>query len=914
MAENKIKGFKVNGVEYGFDIEIPIPEVGKITAPNGTEYTLKVNNQGDLYTENENDPNKPAPLTPPTEAKLAVEKLYINEIYCGGDNGNEHTLNYCSHNFVELGNVSNKDINLEGMTLQYTANGTDWKVLPLKGVIKAGSTFLIRGAKCAVEDSPLCKIHVNTYDMEWYNGDNLITFNNAESAKFYLTLNTAAYGGVSPYDTTASKVAADAVGYINLVGLQGTAAPDGCEAKPCTGLKNSALFKRYYHMDGGAKAIKAIGKRSNATEMNYVNLTKENGELIPNIEIYTPHASWEGKNLFTDKTRLSSERPSMITCSFGIQATDNGSGATRCFNWVSKNTADKYLWIRTKGSNVWNIANGVKAFSEGDGRTEFTNSIYNTITKEYSDHGVFIANKYIKSGIPAGEYEYTAGRKNADGTPNLEHCLDIRRFVVRANEDVNGNIGFIQTSDQQGFVWDEYQMWKAAANTAIYESGDTIQFMINTGDMTQDGNRMNEWLDYFDGKGELNNVEEMATIGNNDLSHRNLYEYSNADDNDKVWLENITFFYTFEMDEENPSIFKGYDDVDYYIPSLYSFNYGNVHFMCVNSEIKAIAESDTSHIAYDFGDGHTGIFYPQIKQWCENDVAKNTGFTWTVAYCHEMPFTILTADVTEKEGGISGTRPGSSINTNIADENKYWFSEFCQTHNIPLVLGGHKHTQATSRGLLENIKYEGNVRTIDSWHPIIVVNSDILEHDYEATGLTEYNGYKYPNTWFDAAGNVVTKYAIAVNLCTFEMEDNIPTGATPVVYAMSQATGYKHTSNKELPGKNIPWLKYYFEQDGTTASPAANAGQMFPFYTIWQIKNDKIIGNVRKVYGGFNNKGKFDINTQGANLLKGISNMPHEEWMDEEGIGNRIFSVNGTTITTKIKTAYDDTTIIEIKK
>ena len=105
--------------------------------------------------------------------------LNINSIYCGGA-GSEKCL--CSHNFVELANSSESDVNLNGLFLLYTDGsvassgdtGYAWKVLPLKGVIKAGSTFLIRGAQCNTPKASF--INVDNYDMEWYDGTSLITF------------------------------------------------------------------------------------------------------------------------------------------------------------------------------------------------------------------------------------------------------------------------------------------------------------------------------------------------------------------------------------------------------------------------------------------------------------------------------------------------------------------------------------------------------------------------------------------------------------------------------------------------------------------------------------------------------------------------------------------------------------------
>ena len=97
MADKvKIKGIKVNGaaclVEY--------TPVGVVVSPNGTEYELRVDDEGNLYAF---DPNTvPGALTPPTTSGQTLAKLYINSFYCGGKNADEHTLNYCSHNFVEL--------------------------------------------------------------------------------------------------------------------------------------------------------------------------------------------------------------------------------------------------------------------------------------------------------------------------------------------------------------------------------------------------------------------------------------------------------------------------------------------------------------------------------------------------------------------------------------------------------------------------------------------------------------------------------------------------------------------------------------------------------------------------------------------------------------------------------------------
>lgn len=913
MANKQINGFKISGSDEIYDLNLS-KIVAHLNSADGTDYILKVNNDGVLYAVAANEVSKTTAPTAPSK-KIAFEKLFINSFYCGGvgEEINEHTINYCSHNFVELSNLTNADINLDGMSLQYSAaDNTDWKVLPLKGIIKAHGTFVIRGAQCSVLNSPTTKIKVENYDMEWDIDGEPIQFSTDQS-KFYLAFTESACTVSNPYKEGVMGTEG-ITGYIDLVGVRSESGTmSTCEKNVRTGLKNSRLFKKYYAMDPGAKAIKTLAKRSNDTDMNYVDLSKNDGDIVRDISVYTPKASYESKSLFYDKTDMEYGKPSMITCSFGIQATDNGAGATRCFNWLSRELDCAYIWITTDKNN-WGTPH--MTFYEGDGRTAYTLAQYNRLVTEYTNNTTIISNKFIISGLTAGTYYYVAGKKNSDGTPNLNGCTDAHTFTVRTNDDIEKNgFSFVQTTDQQGFMWDEYQLWKAVGTLIHKEDTEhKIQFMLNTGDMTQDGNRLYEWLDYFDGKGELSNMEEMATIGNNDLSHRYLFAVSNGDDNDKVWLENITFFYTFELDEKNLPIFE-VEGNSYYIPSLYSFNYGNVHFMCMNSEIKNIVETGKGDLGYGFQDD--GNFYPQIKTWCENDMTNNTGYTWNIAYCHEMPFTILTDSVVQNAANTSANtaRGGSSLNTNIKTAEQYWFSEFCQTHNIRLVLGGHKHTQATSYPLLENVSYAADgTRSVNSMKPIIVVDSTTIKEFGGATGLTKAsdNCY-YPQTWFDE-GEISSAYKTASSLCEFAMDDEVPDGVHPVVYAMSQATGYKHTSNKELPSPTLPWLRYYHPCTPGSSSDKAAATQKFPFYTIWDVKSDSIEGHVRKLYGGFNNSGKYDINVEGVYVNKGKVATTTTDTLGLITTDNHsedIFSVNGLSSSVSLT---DTTKTIKISK
>lgn len=823
-------------------------------SPNGQKYIVKINNDGSLNIYND---KLDIPQEKPNggqddgsgwiyTTELFLQKLYINSIYCGGLTSDEHSYNGCSHNFVELSNLTNQDINLNGLSLQYGTEGGEWKVLPLWGIIKAQSTFLIRGAQCSVMDANTTKIKVKSYDIEWYDGGSLIKFDSNKS-KFFLTWGTDKAIS-NPYSNKSGNIKIS-LGYVDLVGLNKSGAQsvdvvDASEKSPYAFLETGKLFCKYYTMDPVKQATKDLSARDNSKDWYYVDLTKDN--IIPSVEAFTPKASFENKNIFFNKSRLNKEKPNCINITLGKKATS--PSASRCFNWISVDYYDEFIWYKKKEEGEWKK---VESFKSESGVRKY----YNRIRSEATDGTPFTVHKVIIKDLDEGTYEYKIGRLGTDGKNPGEYVSDTREFKV-ISDTTAASFKFVQTSDQQGFNWDEYQVWKKSADYIGTNVSD-INFLINTGDLTQNGNRFNEWLDYFEGRESLKNYEEMTTIGNNDLCPSNLYKLGDGGDSSKINSMNMTFFYTYEMDEENPPIFN-IESKECYIPSIYSFDYGNTHFICVNSEIP-----DTTETAV-YGLSSGGKIYPEIKKWCETDISKASDKKWKIAYCHEMPFTIITQNVINnffwedvENSGIE--RSGSRINTNVPVDMKYWFSQFCQNNGIRLVLGGHKHTYSCSWPIKEN----GTGSSVKSMRPIIQVTETDLTTTFESEAelYTEsggdLDGCKYPSKWRDDEN-----YKTMKHLCTFEKVESI----TAPIYAMCQATGYKHTSNKELPAPKIPWLRYYFpatvkSTSQTNVTATVNAGQKYPFYIIWEVSEGQITGTAKKLNNIFNSSGKFNINT-----------------------------------------------------
>lgn len=122
----------------------------------------------------------------------------------------------------------------------------------------------------------------------------------------------------------------------------------------------------------------------------------------------------------------------------------------------------------------------------------------------------------------------------------------------------------------------------------------------------------------------------MFSIGNNDLCSENPSDIGDGEDINKINPETMNYFFTFEHPNGVPVSSAGK-----YIPSLYTFIYGDTLFLCMNSEITY----DTQTKLYG-----AESLYPIIKTWCDNEMtvaASDTNIKWKVAYCHENPFTLL---------------------------------------------------------------------------------------------------------------------------------------------------------------------------------------------------------------------------------------------------------------------------------
>lgn len=773
------------------------------------------------------------------------DRLRISSFYAPITTDETHG---CTHSFIELENSSDKDIPLTGIYLHFfnpSENDYTGGVhhLELDGVIKAGSTYLIRGAKHAEFDDESAFIKVKTFDKEWYENGQPLSFeqesvkikpgttdNMSEDSpikkayRFCLTYGLADLTADTKLveRSTANRGDYDKATYPNMI--LNPRFIDSCsfstldEVSKQTGndnpwyingnanglgitIKPNSMFRLMFALDPAKQAFNGFNTKdssrvryNSANDIQILRLDKEfigypfSNEII-NIDRYTPRASFENRNVMTDKSQLDREKPNMVTCSFGVDVYN-----TRCFNWISCGVFDEYVWIRKQCETTWTsfqsytkVSSAVSESTSSIHRKEYSvdvnNTVYARMINRFPGNDVlFTAHKCVVVLPDATNetgpvvYEYVVGRPDKDGKPDTEHTNDIFTFTVYPR-DYEGRV--YQVTDQQGFHWIEYQVWAASAeylNTKIADecaainadSSNTKVFpiLINTGDMTQSGARINEWLDYYNGGISLfNHLEQMNCVGNNDLCPINPRDLGTGNDADKSSSHFFHYFYCFDVKdtekydlvaEEDKKFFSGETLIvkahtgsaidgnstvninvkeDKYIPSLYYFKTKDVLYIVVNSEIPisncqkwfGLCSSNNQYVniytgieAIANGEyANTNYFtpvYETMYAWLKSNQNDSNNRKVIVAM-HEMPFTVITRAslVNDDQAQLPCTRNhptalgrlGSNVNQLNINENRgiYWCSRLLEFFNCKLVIGGHKHTYALSYPIKEKYSW-----------------------------------------------------------------------------------------------------------------------------------------------------------------------------------------------------------------
>lgn len=906
---------------------------------------------------------------------LYSDRLKIGAVYAPNE---DQEVFGCSHAYIELENTSDKDINLDNFYIHYARDNEDNELimdsLKLEGHIPAGGTYLIRGKQYSNYDQANTYIKVKTYDIEWYSGSSLIDLTWHKGKRHTYLLSYGIPENFSPATKMTKPITIGEVSfrgyhprYVDSISINkpiSVKATDGSDAGtwywidqnswvyfvPPTknGKYLDVIFRNTFMLDPAKQAYQGLAatitkklktdkvfdssraRNNTATDYQYLSLENDvisfpKSEETYDVAKFTPKASFEHKNVCTDKTQLDLEKPNAVTVAFGINM-----NTTRCFNWVSGGYFDEYIWLRRKGETIWEYKFESYHDSERDqdelgeivqdsefprrkkfgrylnkmtGKYDAVETIvYDRITNvfpgsktAYTSHKCVI--DLVSEPVDNPQtWEYIVGRANPNGGPNKAHISDIYEFTLYP---ASYTPRIFQTTDQQGFHWVEYQHWAAAANeinntinatmASLPDSSGIVPVLLNTGDMTQNGSRANEWLDYYNaGLPLFKHLEQMNVVGNNDLcSSTDVTELGTGDDgNGKTNAYYFHVFYCYEIDTDIMPIISN-ERASKYIPSFYYFGNGEYTFVMINSEInvgnctnwfKQIKDGHTVNIYTGWEISNSGetisvyddsfkTVYTMIYEIFENKIPN---ISKCIVACHEMPFTVVTNDNLSYDNtkhleavnrSLSKSNTGSlvgshtNIMSNLDYKSNYWFSRLLEHFNVGLVIGGHKHTYACTHPLRELYAYEvdGVTKYSNIDGPMTMTNT--LQNDTVNFNLYYKDGnVSVENT----EGSLLihsSKFPIAEINATYNIKAGInndsqenPTvwypyfgvesiGHRGVVYCMCQATGYKLKSNKELPSTNQKFA--YIVPETNIAESKPSNKQLYSMFTEITMDNNQ---------------------------------------------------------------------------
>lgn len=848
-----------------------------------------------------------------SDARIFSDRVKVGAFYAPLSTD---TVHGCTKAFVELENTADCDFSLQGCYLHFTCpNDMNEQVvyhLALTGTIPAGGTYLITGKRYAQDNDTNSYIKVGDPDQEWYINGELadfsinsssdkgygfaLTYGNAElKATDYLqkesdsgTLSSLGISSASKFPYIVDPSLIDAIYFYKSV-LDSSS--KGYWADMALAIKSNTMYKNMFELDPAKQAFQAYNTADSSrtrwqstndvwiVDLSLPQISFPHSEQTYSISNFTPKASFEHKNVSTDKSKLDMNKPNMVNCSFGLDMYRD-----RCFNWISAGVYDEYVWLKKESSDSWEykfesyttVGTANEKPESFPARKEYSKELNNAayarmINRFPADNTLYTSHKCVvrlkDDSTTVDDKEkwiYVVGRADINGNPDPDHISEEMSFTLYS--DTYTPVIY-QITDQQGFHWVEYQVWAAAANKLIEkikadQSSNIIPVIINTGDMTQNGTRINEWLDYYNACFPLlKEYEHNAVVGNNDLCNTDVTALGTGDDQGKSNSFYFHVFFCYDIDE---SVFVPIVN-NKYIPSLYYFDSKDFRFVMANSEITVV----NCQQWFNLIDNEATInIYTGWTVEPESRYINTFTSIYTMMYnilttekqcvvsCHEMPFTVITNEsIASDQQGVSrsiskaNALVGSHMNQiSNADTGKgtYWFSRLLEQKGVKLVLGGHKHTYACTYPLREYFLFGENKNSKDNFEEYSMENT--LQND-NVTWVSEgKNLTKFPLTKREDAGSASTG---------FYPYTSVPELTGGVTYFMCQATGYKLTSNKELPSANQKFSLAVPQTSNTGGSDKANDNQKYPMFAIIKLTTGQYDVKLVRIANIFDSGFKF---------------------------------------------------------
>ena len=195
-------------------------------------------------------------------------------------------------------------------------------------------------------------------------------------------------------------------------------------------------------------------------------------------------------------------------------------------------------------------------------------------------------------------------------------------------------------------------------------------FILHTGDVVDSGYQASQWNRYFRALGTYGtNIANFVSIGNHDTR-------TDKDVMTNSVKNNFFSFYFNHPDVDtnefkiDPAIYEKLSDsgkvqVDNLCETVYSYNYGNAHFVVLNTGTYANTGNET---------------YPDDKHiielqraWLEKDLEANKDAAWTIVVCHEAMY--------HKNGN---------------KQDRKYLTDVVEKYGVDLVIEGHSHLYTRS--------------------------------------------------------------------------------------------------------------------------------------------------------------------------------------------------------------------------
>lgn len=735
---------------------------------DGKKYRIYIDEDGELKQRLVEflDAEAPKPETAGVGARFSG--LMINRYFGGGtkDNGKAPI----SHSFIELynNNASGQTMNLKGLCLYYkTLDDGVWRRFELKGYVPYQHSFLVRCGRVNSKANSSCRYEIKKFDQSW---DIELSYT---SGMVYLGVDYGQLTISNPYNLADGTTLNS---YIDTI-----AGACETEERSLTALeydkKKAPAYRRLLSQDCGIQRIDFGDTGSTYKDIEQVNYR------TCDMAIYRPRCVEDGAwDLYYNKTKLNENIPNLLNIQYGKE------WHTRTFTWQSKVMSRGYLRYRKAGENKWIYKN------------TNTEIVYH-IDQDCTIHRVIVRN--LEEGI----YEYQAGDEGCWGDVST---FEVKSYQKNGTYDKTQHLKFLHVSDQQALYENDYEAWRWTAQyIEDNENPNDYDFVINTGDISQSGNRSFEWRCYYKFPRFLKEKCHMLTCGNNDLFEKiysNCFKYYDATENDflgDTYVPNIG----------NHDVIQGVSPYGGYA-SAHSYDLGYCHFVCVNSNMIASVEDPD-------------IWVKQMN-WVRQDVQaarmRPNPPRWFIMIAHHGAFTVCRMKDVQQ------------------------MIPFVEDIGFHVVICGHHHTYSRSTPIRMDIRKQVEAKT---GHDLYEVYSGCGQNIAKAV-----YGIGYLETFANNAGvHVVPKDATydqttengTLEDGTVSVVSNGNVGSRQkyvndsigCVWVMAQAGGAKLKSNKDMEKTPTPWYYgwcNYSDELGYTNNPHPYK----PNYLMWDISWDKI--------------------------------------------------------------------------